>query len=282
MNLITDLVARSFLQKESLEQCSIHDVQKLVDQHPYFGAAHLLLAIKMQPGNEDLYQKQLQKTSLYFNNPLWLDHLLNETGGAELIPAATFAEEEETSPIIADEIIMEPINQPEELKEENSYDETEFVSDTFVESENQNQETIVELPPFKMPPVETAGTELIFEPYHTVDYFASQGIKFKEEMLQQDKFGKQLKSFTEWLKTLKRLPESAVALNVETSAEQKVEELAGQSIQDREVVTEAMADVWEKQGNHEKAIEIYNKLSLLDASKSRYFAAKIEELKKTN
>src|SRR5690606_843064 len=38
--------------------------------------------------------------------------------------------------------------------------------------------------------------ELAFEPLHTVDYFASQGIKIKEEQLTNDKLGKQVKSFT--------------------------------------------------------------------------------------
>jgi len=89
-----------------------------------------------------------------------------------------------------------------------------------------------------------------------------------------------LKSFTEWLKTMKRLPAiEAVPVSV-THAEQKVEELAAHSITDREVVTEAMAEVWEKQGNIPKAIEIYQKLSLLEPAKSAYFAARIEELKK--
>jgi len=45
------------------------------------------------------------------------------------------------------------------------------------------------------------------------------------------------------------------------------------------VVTEAMAEVWEKQGNAVKAQELYEKLSLLDPAKSAYFAAKIEHLK---
>jgi hypothetical protein len=55
--------------------------------------------------------------------------------------------------------------------------------------------------------------------------------------------------------------------------------MAATSLADREVVTEAMAEVWEKQGEHAKAREIYRKLSLLDPSKSAYFAAKIEGLK---
>ena len=168
---------------------------------------------------------------MYFLNPLWLDHLLNETGKAEIIPAS---EQEKT-----------------------------------LSNEAQTK------------PVVEATSELTFEPYHTVDYFASQGIKFKEEEKPKDKFGQQLKSFTEWLKTMKRLPAQEIVKEVDAGAEKKVEQLAEHSIEDREVITEAMADVWEKQGNISKAIDIYNKLSLLNPSKSSYFAAKIEQLKKT-
>jgi hypothetical protein len=50
-------------------------------------------------------------------------------------------------------------------------------------------------------------------------------------------------------------------------------------LKEDEVVTETMADVWIKQGEIEKAIDIYNKLSLLNPSKSDYFAAKIRDLK---
>ena len=127
---------------------------------------------------------------------------------------------------------------------------------------------------------EITKDELIFEPYHTVDYFASQGIKIKEEEKPVDKFGKQLKSFTDWLKTMKRLPISDLKNTPVTQAEQKVEALAENSLADRHVITESMAAVWEKQGNAQKAIEIYEKLSLLEPTKSAYFATRIEKLKK--
>lgn len=127
-------------------------------------------------------------------------------------------------------------------------------------------------------PVET---ELSFEPYHTVDYFASQGIKFAVEELPKDKFGKQLKSFTEWLKTLKKPQPGVAAPSPANPGEKKVEEMAEHSIEDREVVTETMAEVWEKQGKPEKAIAIYRKLSLINPSKSAYFAAKIDHLKQS-
>ena len=131
----------------------------------------------------------------------------------------------------------------------------------------------------ELKPPETTSSELSFEPYHTVDYFASQGIKISQEELPKDKLGKQLKSFTEWLKTMKRLPTAQISETVEILAEKKVESMADSSVSESEVVTETMAEVWAKQGNREKAMETYNKLSLLNPSKRAYFAAKIENLK---
>jgi hypothetical protein len=40
-----------------------------------------------------------------------------------------------------------------------------------------------------------------------------------------------------------------------------------------------MAEVCIKQGNNQKAADIYRKLSLQNPSKSAYFAAKIDQLK---
>jgi hypothetical protein len=60
-----------------------------------------------------------------------------------------------------------------------------------------------------------------------------------------------------------------------------VENLATHSVDDTDVVTEAMAEVWLKQGNIEKAIETYNKLSLLNPAKRAFFAAKIDNLKRS-
>jgi hypothetical protein len=64
------------------------------------------------------------------------------------------------------------------------------------------------------------------------------------------------------------------------TSEEKVVTLAEHSIENRDVVTESMAEVWAKQGQNDKAIEIYTKLSLLNPSKSAYFASLIENLKK--
>ncbi|MEO7961687.1 MAG: hypothetical protein ABIR19_09070, partial [Ginsengibacter sp.] len=52
-----------------------------------------------------------------------------------------------------------------------------------------------------------------FEPLHTVDYFASQGIRLNEATLSNDKLGTQMKSFTEWLKSMKKLHPDKLAGN---------------------------------------------------------------------
>ncbi|HEY6063209.1 MAG TPA: hypothetical protein VIV35_06345 [Chitinophagaceae bacterium] len=265
MNLQINQLVKSLLQKDSLDQCSVQELQQFADRNPYFGAAQLLLTKKLQTENADQYNEQLQKTFLFFHNPLWVEQLLNETGNAIITKA---------QPAMADKLIVPEVAVAAETREPD-----QVVSEVEIPGA-ESEEPVIEIPTLKAESADAANTELVFEPYYTVDYFASQGIKFKEEEKPKDKFGQHLKSFTDWLRTMKRLPASAITDVVEPKAEQKVEQLAEHSLQDREVFTEAMAEVWEKQGNTLKAIEIYSKLSLLDPLKSVYFAAKIEELKK--
>ncbi|MEJ7586477.1 MAG: hypothetical protein WKI04_02835 [Ferruginibacter sp.] len=127
------------------------------------------------------------------------------------------------------------------------------------------------------PPAATSQ-EFIFEPLHTSDYFASLGIKLSEEIKPSDKLGKQLKSFTEWLKTMKKVHTDQLP-PLSGQADMSIQKLAEQSNVDDVVLTEAMADVLLLQGKPAKARELYKKLSLLNPSKSTYFAAKIDQLK---
>jgi hypothetical protein len=122
--------------------------------------------------------------------------------------------------------------------------------------------------------------ELVFESYHTIDYFASQGIKLKLDELPKDKLAQQLKSFTEWLRSMKRIaPTDEITSTEDIHQLSSIQRFAEHSVEAREIVTEAMAEVWAKQGNKAKAIAIYEKLSLLNPAKSAYFASRISALK---
>ncbi len=123
--------------------------------------------------------------------------------------------------------------------------------------------------------VENTESEIALEPLYTVDYFASQGIKIKEEQLQSDKLGKQMKSFTEWLKTMKKIDKSIPSGD---ENDIKVQNLAENSNTQAEVITEAMAEVLVKQNKTSAAIDMYQKLSLINPRESGYFAAKINSL----
>src|SRR5689334_21865386 len=129
---------------------------------------------------------------------------------------------------------------------------------------NEAEETPVNtnlppLPGLKIEPFNPETAKLSVQPYHTVDYFASLGIQSKEEEKPKDRFGQQLKNFTEWLKTLKKVPEAAPGSAPAATGpeDKKVSQMAAHSLDEKEVVTEATADVWQKHGNHEKAIDTY-------------------------
>src|SRR6185437_13566748 len=85
-----------------------------------------------------------------------------------------------------------------------------------------------------------------FEPLHTLDYFASQGIKISEEALENDHLGQQVKSFTAWLKSMKKLHPGQLAEQNEV-IETIIQSSAEVSNQNANVLTEAMAEVLIKQ-----------------------------------
>lgn len=125
---------------------------------------------------------------------------------------------------------------------------------------------------------ESAGGIIPIEPLHTIDYFASQGIKLRDaEVHGKDQLSVKLRSFTEWLKTMKRIHPEKLEKEEEEQV-QSIQHMAEHSNDKNEVLTEAMAEVFAAQGLHHKAIEVYQKLSLLNPHKKAYFAAKISKL----
>ena len=120
---------------------------------------------------------------------------------------------------------------------------------------------------------------IVFAPYHMVDYFASQGIKLVLEENPSDPFAKQLKSFTDWLKVMKKLPAQNIAEKTDEKEVDRIRHFAAHSIDEREILTESMAEVLAKQGMYENAIALFQKLSLIYPPKSAYFASRIEQIK---
>ena len=264
MHELINKLAFSLFKKNNLEECAADEIEDLAKQYPYFSSAQILLAAKQRQTDHPDFEKQLTIASLHVNNPLWLDYLLSSKPSKEIIVEEKLA---------ATEVNEEP-NNDELVLEKSSH---EFLAAS-------KHEEKVAIAPSTQPVLEKTEPKeqpLVFEPYYTVDYFASQGIKNIIEEKPKDRFSQQLKSFTEWLKTIRQMPPQQIAEMADKGSDEKVVELATHSLENRNVETEAMAEVWIKQGHPEKAEQIYRKLSLLSPSKNSYFASLIEDLKRT-
>jgi hypothetical protein len=227
-------------------------LSRVATAHPYFSPAQFFL---LQQSTTDAtgYKKQAAKTAILFNNPYWLNFQLLQAAA----PIAVMKEEV-------------PGDAPDNT--DNNDDES------LMEKEIEPMKLELKIPEQQN---NAAAETPLFEPMHLVDYFASQGIKLTEEAQTADKLGKQLKSFTEWLKTMKKVhsTESPAVIQPGEQTDAAIQILAEKSNKEDEVLTESMADVFAKQGKTAKAMEVYEKLSLLNPSKNAYFAAKIEQLK---
>jgi hypothetical protein len=291
--------AQHLLGKNSLDECTVQELQQLAENYPYYAPAQFLLLQKLKSEGSTDYTAQLQKAVLYYHDPLLLEAVLSPDKfytEVEEIPEPIIVEEPEATPEESVEEAEVPPVQQEEV-EEIPTTEKEGIEPPEPEISESGttileRDTISEEPPplveetqqpdfkFKLS-TDQPSAGLTFEPFHTVDYFASQGIKLSQEEAPKDDFGKQLKSFTEWLKTMKRLPVTQMTAKIDAGSESKVQDLASDSVSDTNILTETMAEVWIKQGNYQKALEVYNKLILLNPSKKAYFAAKIENLKRS-
>jgi hypothetical protein len=277
----------NFIIKENLSGVPAKDfLAAITKQHPYFAAAHFYLLQQIKSGDAG-YDLQAAKTAVLFNNPHWLNFQLKKpaTVSQEITTEILAAENSDND----DDNVVIPISISS--AEEKNIEPHETVSPAPQQlmlaenTDNDDDETITEkeIAPIKItlniPEANTSNAgALTFEPMHLVDYFASQGIKLSEEVQPTDKLGMQLKSFTGWLKTMKKIHVADTQASAGI-ADMVIQTLAAKSNTEGEVLTEAMADVLLQQGKTEKAAELYKKLSLLNPSKIAYFAAKIEQLK---
>jgi len=241
-------------------------LKDIVEAHPYFAPAHFFL-LKGTAKDTAAYAKEAATTALLFNNPLWLNWQL-QYGDREV--ALVNKKDIEVPAEEAGGTTAAPLPVAENVQVSDAASVPHTTGNggtgTTMRTEAGEAGATKEAKPNK--------DELLFEPMHLVDYFASQGIKLTEEMQNADKLGKQLKSFTQWLKTMKKVHEGQLPEATE-QAERVIKTLAEKSNAGEEVLTESMAEVFAIQGKHQKAIEVYEKLSLLNPSKSAYFAAKI-------
>jgi hypothetical protein len=286
----------------------------LANESPYFAPIQLLLSAKLKETNANTFNSQAQKTNFYFSNPYWVHYLLTDfssqnkaadqvnvllaasaqfdtvasinleqaiSATATEIATNTIESVEAMEPpiaVLAKEIQIPTVESVVDLLQGISqpYEEAAATAESNTKIANLLSEQLAD---FKKPVSEEAKLEITREPLHTTDYFASQGIKIDLSQIPQDKLTTQLRRFTDWLKYMKTDNPTAVNLETRQDLEEAVVLIAKTSNEQKEIVTETMAEIFQKQGQVDKAIQLYIKLSFINPEKSAYFAAKIQHLK---
>lgn len=259
-------------------------LEEICKKHPYFFAGNFFQLVESNPSADS--SRQLQYNALHVNNTMWLKYLLadtkNETNPNPFekeIATIAFVEDEVQDHI--EQVMQEqevaisviPKEEYEAVDDESSFTQLQDADSDKLASVLKEQLIVFEkaVEADAIIPIETA-------PFYRVDYFAYQGIKLEAQ--KNDVLAAKTRRFTDWLRHIRSTNPNPTDLGTDLVSENKIVTLAGQSIENPEIITEAMAQVLERQGKTAKAIRLYEKLSFLNPSKSAFFAAKIEELSK--
>jgi len=293
MNAIREKALLHLTGQSSAELVPVDQLEALVKSYPYFSPAHVLYSAGLkQTGHTNAYQQTIGKSLLHITNPLWMQYLLETdsappTVGMPETPVVDKPVQKQIAIPSMDDVrdIIRSIDPRKVPDNPPDVDDTEEIAlDDDVEplplSDTKLSGLLSEqLADFKKPIEAGDKLEIETERLHTIDYFASLGIKVDLSSMPQDKLTSQLRKFTDWLKEMKHVNPQTADLGTGSDLEQAVALIAENSNESREVVTETMAEVLEKQGQTEKAIQLYIKLSFINPEKSAYFAAKIQHLK---
>ena len=299
----------------SLEKNSVKELQKLVNDFPYFQSAHLLLSLASKKWDASVYQKSLKKTAIVVTNR---SHLFNLIQQFEI--SNTVIEDSDHQKLVVEEV-LEPIDSTKELNilkatellienSDSEITETEFQQKTkpnaeeVLENEIAKQvvSAIVEKQMFNL-----SDTQLVFnqnkEPENFTDWLRliqksnkqlsaenildtntenNTDIKTRLEkskiITQESALNKKLKNLALIDKIIENSPGQ-----IKIKDDQKFyspEHNAKESLLENEhLVSETLAKIYALQGSVNKAVRAYEILSLKFPQKSAYFASLIQKLK---
>ena len=299
----------------SLEKESVKELQKLVNDFPYFQSAHLLLSLASKKWDASVYQKSLKKTAIVVTNR---SHLFNLIQQFEI--SNTVIEDFDHQKLVVEEV-LEPIDSTKELNilkatellienSDSEISETEFQQKTKPNAEEVLENEIAKqvvgaLVEKQM--LNLSDTQLVFnqnkEPENFTDWLRliqksnkqlsaenildintdnNTDIKTRLEkgkiITQESALNKKLKNLALIDKIIEKSPGQ-----IKIKDDQKFyspEQNAKESLLENEhLVSETLAKIYALQGSVNKAVRAYEILSLKFPQKSAYFASLIQKLK---
>ena len=299
----------------SLEKNSVKELQKLVNDFPYFQSAHLLLSLASKKWDASVYQKSLKKTAIVVTNRSHLFNLIQKIDISNIV-----IEDSDHQKLVVEEV-LEPIDSTKELNIlkatelliENSDSEiletgiqqkTKPNAEDVLENEIAKQVVgaIVEKQMFNL-----SDTQLVFKQNKEPETF-TDWLRLIQKSNKQLSAENILEVNTENNTDIKTRLEKGKIITQESALNKKLKNLAlidkiienspGQIkikddqkfyspehnakeslLENEHLVSETLAKIYALQGSVNKAVRAYEILSLKFPQKSAYFASLIQKLK---
>jgi len=277
----TDFMVQSLFERESMDEMTLDELKGHAEAFPYSSIVQFLYTCKLKSQYHLDFPEAVSKTALFFDDPNWLNYQLreeSEKGNFRKVLYDTHFNNTSEDEVVEEVEVVEGVEELN-LPSEDKGGEVDENEGSFYEPAIAHSNDKVDLSDTEpiTPPEKEKDFEFPLTPYHTVDYFASLGIKINMES-DKDELSMKVKSFTAWLKTMKRLQPGSEMVTIK-DIQSILDTHNEKENQPEAVLTEAMAEVYLKQGLREKAIEVYDKLSLQNPLNSHIFADKISQIK---
>lgn len=264
------------LEPDTLQVVNQEEIKKYAKEFPYFSLIQHFAEVS---GSD----AQWQKLSLRFPSHPVLKYILKSKYKKEYPCSFNYILEEEQQ-----QEFIEIQDEPEALIDETSIEDTaSTIEELNIEPPQQDYFKLEgfhisdDLPSQWDNLIPASSTIDIVDPKQSLMVVMpfSEWLKYLSRLSVKEKAEEESKKS---LRALWQKEKLASALEEETDEiPEEVFEMAVNSIVKKDdIVNESLAEVYVRQEKYQKAIDIYNKLSLLYPEKNTYFASKIEKLKK--
>jgi len=267
---------------DSVNAQSLKALEELVIRYPYCQTGQILFTFNLFREGDLQFHSQLKKAAAYSADRKKLKELIEarnigeEIKHAEKIVVPTQdvkAEIPEVSSVVTetcpiDQIVPDVNETP--LPESSVLHKSLTIIDNAKFQERLSREELLAVVRKRLTEIE--AEKLNKSPEENVEDGINQPILPDEYTAETNKVSSKNLLIEKFIRQEPRItPPKATFFNpTETSHRSNVDE--------EEIISETLAQLYASQGNIQKAIHIYEKLSLLNQEKCRYFAARIQEL----